>query len=85
MSWCENSDTANPPIPVTNQRKYTNGSNSASGFPKVHALIAKIIALLLKRLLPVTTEIYQVIFMSISWTVQDEIQNMLQNNPESKQ
>lgn len=36
MSWCKNSDIATPLpfIPVTNQRKYTSGSNSASGFPK---------------------------------------------------
>lgn len=59
MSCCENPDIATPPhrpplpIIVTNQRKYTSGSNSASGFPKV--LIALIIAFLFKHLLPVTT------------------------------
>lgn len=66
MSCCENSDIATPPIPVTNQRKYTSGSRGASGFPKVCALIAIIIALLLKHLLPVSTWDTQVISMSVS-------------------
>lgn len=76
MSCCENSDRSTPHIPVPNQGKYTSGFNSASGFPKVYALIALIIALLLKHLL-LLLEIYQVIFLSIPRTIQDGIQNML--------